>query len=188
MNTEHERADALLPWFVNGTLDEGELDFVNNHLSRCVECRHAVALELDLARIIAAPTAIPRPDFESLHGRLHDTQRRRVGAWLTGVAVSASVLIVVSLLLTLPLRDDEYKGLTSPPAIAPGFVVQVVFAPQTTEHELRNLLLEGDGKVIEGPSSRGVYRVSLPTEADAAVYSARLASHPAVRFVEAEAP
>ncbi len=194
MNTEHKRAESLLPWFVNGTLDENELDFVNDHLNRCTDCRRAVAVEIDLARMISAPIETPGPDFESLRdslrGRLRGARRRRrrVRGWLSGAAVTASVLIAAGLLLTMPLQEPEYEGLTSPANLDSGLVVQVVFAPQTTERELRALLLEGGGKVVEGPSPRGVYRVSLPTEADAAAYAARLAGHPAVRFAEAETP
>ncbi len=190
MNTEHQRAEKLLPWFVNGTLDENELDFVNGHLTRCTDCRRAVAIEIDLARMISAPAETPALDFESLRGRLRGARRRRrrVRGWLTGVAVAASFLIASSLLLMIPLQKPEYEGLTSPANVESGLVVQVVFAPQTTERELRTLLLEGGGEVVEGPSPRGVYRVSLPTEADAATYAARLAAHPAVRFVEAEVP
>ena len=67
-------------------------------------------------------------------------------------------------------------------------MVQVVFAPETTERELRALLLDGDVTLIDGPSVRGVYRIAIPVGIDAALYARRLAVHPAVRFAEAEAP
>ena len=190
MNAEHTRAERLLPWFVNGTLDESELDFVNGHLIHCADCRHAVVLEMELARRISAPTATLTPDFESLRSRLGGARRRRlrVHGWLTGATAAAAALLVGTVLYTVPLREAEYQGLTSAPAIDSGPLVQIVFAPLTSERELRTLLLEGGSQVVDGPSPRGVYRISLPAGADAVAYASRLAAHPAVRFAEAESP
>ena len=190
MNAEHTRAELLLPWFVNGTLDERELDFVNSHLGRCADCRRAVVLEMELAQKISAPTETPGPDFESLRVQLRGARRRRSRArdWLTGAAVTTSMLIVATLLFLVPPEEAEYQGLTSAPEAHPGPVVQVVFVPQTTERELRTLLLESGGTVVDGPSSRGVYRISLPTETDPVASAAQLAAHPAVLFAEAEIP
>ena len=190
MNAEHARAELLLPWFVNGTLDESELDLVNTHLEHCADCRRAVELEMDLAQKISAPIETPGPNFEVVRVQLRGVRqhRRQARRWRAGAAATASILILVASLFLLVPEQDEYQGLTSTPGSAAGPIVQLVFAPQTTERELRTLLLESGGQVIDGPSPRGVYRISLPTEADAMATATRLAAHPAVLFAEAENP
>ena len=37
---EHEAVEALLPWFVNGTLDVDECSLVERHLKDCTRCGH----------------------------------------------------------------------------------------------------------------------------------------------------
>ncbi len=190
MNTEHEQVDELLPWFVNGTLPAAELDFINSHLESCGTCKEAVTHELELAQRFSALDTIPVPAFAGVRERLRKqpSRRVRVQGWLPALALGASLLVVAVLVPTLTIRDmGEYRGLT----VSPGderHVVQVVFAPETTERELRALLLDGDVTLIDGPSVRGVYRIAIPVGTDAALYASRLAVHPAVRFAEAEAP
>src|SRR5947199_119876 len=38
----HKVADALLPWFVNGTLDADERALVEQHITECARCRDEV--------------------------------------------------------------------------------------------------------------------------------------------------
>src|SRR5262249_52487844 len=42
MSTEHERAGALLPWYVNATLSTQESALVEEHLRSCLACRQEV--------------------------------------------------------------------------------------------------------------------------------------------------
>jgi hypothetical protein len=42
--TEHATADALLPWYVNGTLRGEELELVTRHLAACEQCRKSRSL------------------------------------------------------------------------------------------------------------------------------------------------
>ena len=189
MNNEHEQVDELLPWFVNGTLPAAELDFINSHLESCGTCKEAVTCELELAQQFSALDTIPVPAFAGVRERLRKqpSRRVRVQGWLPALALAASLLVVAVLVPTVTIRDmGEYRGLT----VSPGderHVVQVVFAPETTERELRALLLDGEVTLIDGPSVRGVYRIAIPVGTDAALYASRLAVHPAVRFAEAEA-
>ena len=43
--SEHSAVDALLPFYVNGTLQGGELDRVKQHLEGCEECRRSVSID-----------------------------------------------------------------------------------------------------------------------------------------------
>ena len=48
MQTPHDEAEELLPWYANGQLDEADRAKVDAHLSCCDQCRRQLALERQL--------------------------------------------------------------------------------------------------------------------------------------------
>ena len=61
-----------------------------------------------------------------------------------------------------------------------------MFQPSTTEGELRQLLMDTDVKLLNGPSQKGVYRLQLPEGVEIDAYTKRIREHPATRYVEVE--
>lgn len=61
----HDEAEALLPWYLNGSLDAGERGSVERHLGTCLPCREALD-ELRLVRV-AVHAADPGPWVPSSH-------------------------------------------------------------------------------------------------------------------------
>ncbi len=45
----HQKIRELIPWYVNGTLSELELDAMNVHIQTCAECRREIECEIRLA-------------------------------------------------------------------------------------------------------------------------------------------
>ena len=56
----HQEAWELIPWYVNGTLVEGEAAQVEEHLERCPLCRREVAANRTLAAALAEVDVPPR--------------------------------------------------------------------------------------------------------------------------------
>ena len=85
----HKVADVLLPWFVNGTLEDDELAFVQQHLSECVRCQREVEWLRDLRRACAEGEGTPgaSPVFQKLRRQLDEPRSARRapsrvrGAW-----------------------------------------------------------------------------------------------------------
>ncbi|MCH9670136.1 MAG: zf-HC2 domain-containing protein [Gammaproteobacteria bacterium] len=124
---------------------------------------------------------------------------RRALAWLQGAPTGARVVFAAQGALVLVLATaliwpqgssspDHFRtfsdGATASPA--KGARLRLVFAEDTTEKELRILLNSVTATIVEGPSRRGVYTVSLgsvDSEArDAAL--ARLRNDDSVRLAE----
>jgi len=113
-------------------------------------------------------------------------------------ALVAQAAIVILLIGVLAWRELHVRPATSPappavytvlsdPAQAPQASVglRLMFAPQTSEREIRGLLLGIRGQITAGPSPLGVYTVEIPAGSDPMnVILARLRSESQVMFAE----
>lgn len=111
------------------------------------------------------------------------------------VAEAAIILLLAGLFLwqefrlrpaSAPAPPAVYRTLSDPvPAAVPANGVRVMFSPQATEREIRDLLLGIRGQLAGGPSPLGVYTIEVPADGDPMkVVLARLRSEPLVAFAE----
>lgn len=178
----------LLPWRVNGTLDEAEAALLDAHLAECAECRADLAAETALRAAVAGmpvPELAERtpPGPRPLETKLRPATRRRVLArpvplgWALAGPVAAAA--AVTLFLALPpsgqTADDGYRLLGSDDPVAGNVIV--MFAPEATERELRAALEQVGGRIVDGPTASGAYVVRVgAAERPAALERLRSAS------------
>lgn len=164
----HQQVRLLLPWHANGTLEPGERAAVNDHLAECVECRADLAAEQALrAHIAAIPTASPAEPALKAQGVLPNTPvrlfRRRISTgWqlAASAAVAAIVALAVPLALTPSQPRDDYRLLSSGATSSSGNAI-VLFAPETSQRELRTALGEAGAEIVGGPTASGAFEVWL---------------------------
>jgi hypothetical protein len=181
----HERAQMLLPWRVNGTLDDAEAALLDAHLAECAECRADLAAETALRDAVAGMPVpeLARPALQPSQAKLRPAARRRFLArpvplgW--ALAGSAAAAAAVALFLALPPAergaDDSYQLLGSGDA-ASGNVI-VMFVPDATERDMRAALEQAGGRIVDGPTPSGAYIVRVgPAERPAALERLRRAS------------
>lgn len=193
MNHEHDYVYNLLPWYLNGSLHEDDTNRVNAHLEQCDTCSLALQDEIGIARQLQEePPAMKQllakkdQNFTQLKARLEQPKYAR--PWRMNIPQVAALILFAGFLGFFGARlgdEGEYVTL-SRNAKSDATVLQVMFQPSTSERELRHLLLDADAKLLNGPSQKGVYRVQLPADVDAAAYARRLRKHPATRYVEEE--
>jgi hypothetical protein len=174
----HEQTQALLPWHVNNTLDGDERTLVDSHLAECAECRSELALEHALARQVASlpvdaergwPALADKLDASALAGRgaapVPLLQRRVTIGWaLSGqLAVAAALLLAVYLGQPGVPEPQVYHVLGSATPAPAGNVV-VLFAPETSEKDIRSTLLSLHARVVDGPTVSGAYIVHVADE------------------------
>ncbi len=166
---EHAAVWASIPWCVNGTANEQELERARRHLESCADCRDEWALNERMRLALRPsegaarhhpPAQDPQPGLQRLLARIDavpveqasDT-RAAPSRWLRVLAVAAVVQAVgLSVLLAAWWSrdgDGRYETLSSSapsmlpapasPAAMPDAVVEVVLAPQTTLAELRDI-------------------------------------------------
>ena len=92
---EHQDVWELLPWHVNGTLEDAEAAKVDRHLDCCLTCRSELAQQRDLARHIRDSDAIDgvlEASLAKMHARIAEDEhgsrhaaapRRLVDRWLS---------------------------------------------------------------------------------------------------------
>ena len=198
----HKVADALLPWFVNGTLDPDEIAFVERHVAECARCKEEVEWLRGLYAACAAGEASPEgaSAFRKLRLRLDAPRdrRKRVGGAVRSRSTSRSwthwvigaQLVLIASLGTLWYYDGDrasYRTLGAPAAATPAGTVVVVFDPSTPEAELRRILREAEARVIDGPTRANAYVLDVAPNRRANAMEA-LRSERAVTLVEELGP
>jgi hypothetical protein len=177
----HNVVDAMLPWYVNGTLDAEEHEYVRLHLEQCAPCRQEVSWLRELHLACEAAGSVSGPSDPLRKFRQHLATRPAPRRWLTLLSDAwrrstawtrwsiAALLAAVAITFAgsaLHENGDSalYRtlGASTSPARAGGSVV-IVFEPSTTEAELRRILREAGARVVDGPTSTNAYVLDIPS-------------------------
>jgi anti-sigma factor RsiW len=205
MSTDHERMNELLPWYVNSTLDRDEAARVEEHLGSCAACRSEVARVRQLSATVRAEDdagwAASPPHFARLLANVDASEEgaaplwQRLRKWIRAtprpvrfaLALQSAAIIALAAVETVG-PGHVYETLSRAPATAPSSRARlhVVFAPDMSEGELRELLQGAQAVIVDGPSAAGVYTIELAIAASeqqkVAQVAGRIARQPKVRF------
>jgi anti-sigma factor RsiW len=191
---EHIHSEAaLLPWYQNGTLREDERRQVDQHLSSCAVCRaeldELAQLNVQLHEVYAAqPEPLPgtqravlaQIQLEASATRatsVTDPQRLKgqddwfrflfVPRWAPALAVTLLVA-QLGLLLWSTSRSTLTEQVTTR-GLGPQTVrLRVVFQETASERQIRALVQEMRGRIVDGPTPEGAYIMELPAGGQAA--------------------
>jgi hypothetical protein len=200
----HTAADALLPFYVNATLRGEELAFVEKHLSACERCRSEVEWLRTIFASLAANTAgadtsgaatespqgvETRESAHAWSGRVHDrlAASNRWTRWL--LAAQLAAIAVLGTILATNISDvASYRtlGAVSPSAHVRD-AVAVKFDPAATESDIRRIVRDAGGRIVDGPTSVDAYLLEIPADRIDSALEALHQEH-AVRFAERLAP
>jgi len=164
-SAEHHEVSALLPWYVNETLEEPLRQRVDAHAGLCASCREDLAAQQRICEAIAARPAIdymPVASLKRLHARL-DAQAESTPAcvpakeqaanrlpWRSWMAACIAVMAVAVALLAADrwaqvearMTQPSYRTVTSSTPRPQGEVIRAVFSPTITLVELQTILDE----------------------------------------------
>ena len=168
----HDAVTELLPWYVNGTLDESERDLVREHIGVCDDCRENVELLSHVQRTVrnespAPLVPAPRTDelLAALDGRDHSHALRSRWQWLA--AASVVILVGVSSVLLWPRGDGldsptRFETATSPASSdSINYVVELRFVDGVSA-EARTAIFDAiDAPEPATPAGKSIYRVTL---------------------------
>lgn len=186
--------EALLPWYVNGTLREDERRQVDQHLSSCAACRaeldELAQLNVQLSEVYAgqshpstqvqgtvlaqvtreasAKRAKPGTGAQRPKGLVDWFQSLFAPRWAPALVVTLLVAQLGLLLWSMsrPILSDQVttRGLGSPTVR-----LRVVFLETVPERQIRALIQDSHGRIVDGPTPDGVYIMEVPARDQAAV-------------------
>jgi len=172
---EHRAAQAMLPWYVNGTLEPAELARMQAHLEQCTRCRADAQWEKRVRAAAPAAAAAQGNDVDrlwvALQRRLDPSgagasRPRTAGdglraVWLPlAIALQAVILsaAAVAWLVAAP-HEEPYRALgTAAPVTAN---VLLVFRPTATERDIRRVLRAHNAQLVGGPTATDAYLLHL---------------------------
>jgi hypothetical protein len=184
-----KRFQELVPWHVNGTLEQSDREWVDRYLREHPEARAelrwwdslsarirenapAVSAEIGMDKFMArirAERPLSRPvksigmmeRINELFARFNLTPAMAVAATL----VVAQAGVIAGLLLQQRSEGDLGAVRAIGPAqIVSGPVVQVSFKPDAAERDIRSLLVSVNGMLVGGPGQLGNYLVLVPAD------------------------
>lgn len=196
----HAAADALLPFFVNGTLRGKELAFVEEHVRACEQCQR----EIDWLREVFAACAAIEPLQDPAPADLRRLARfeRPVPAGMSPARISrewrtaqpwvrwllAAQLAAIAVLGTMLATDTRNEGVyqtlgASARSAQVHDAIAVMFDPGATESEIRRIVLSAGARIADGPTATNAFVLEVPAaRSDRALLALR--TERAVRFAE----
>ena len=196
----HAMVDALLPFYVNATLQGDELALVERHIRDCAECRGEVErlrVIFDACTVYAThsgdtPVALDTMgDIGAAGGRPGLGARigqgvRATPAWTKWML--AAQLAAIAILGTLVAGDARetatFRTLGNPaPVASTTGNIAVMFDPAIPESEIRRIVRAAGARIVDGPTATDVFVLEIPSgQIDRALPVLR--AEPAVRLAE----
>jgi anti-sigma factor RsiW len=209
----HDEISVLIPWYVNGSIGEGDRQRVDAHLTHCARCREDMALERRVYAGMSVEPGVeymPAASLKRLQSRLDDLTAaqpgeavaeaprtrfaaagRRAVTWQGVMAASVAIMAVaVSMLAadrwmqTRTRAGALYSTVTTSKPRVPDEVIRAVFAPTITLVELQAMLDEAGLRIVSGPTEAGVYSLAANSGRPVSASLASLRGHAKVRFAE----
>lgn len=190
METKDKDLLYLLPWYLNGTLDEASHRKIEN-LLQVSPTAQAEVLWLrgiqDQIRNDKDMQQLPPPDagLDRLMAMIAGersgkvvslpTKSAAIPKWYRpALGIAAAMMIAQAAMLGIVLQNgpgaDTIKLLAGPAPATTGAALQVTFKSTATEPQIRATLALVGGAIVDGPGVIGIYTVRVPADqADSAL-------------------
>ncbi len=185
--TSHNDVWLLLPWHVNGSLNENERPLVEKHIKICVTCRREVENLTKLSTELAYSETIDLAadaSFSQLKKQIQLPQEpsdptviNNPLSWIRGWLLSRHNLAGVPLILVTVVTASAFFWQYNTVGVEPGAeyytlsnekvgelgrkAIRVEFAEDVTQNRIEQIIASIDGTVLDESSHNRVYHVRI---------------------------
>lgn len=166
--TYNESSDEceMLPWFINGTLNEHEVLAMERHLQQCDDCAQELPVLRSLRSSLSQETVAvlaPNPNSEQFLAQLDQGEHGRFNksTWLMGaIAAGVALLAVAFFSSRAPTDPAIYQTVVEADSTATfDYVLQLSLDPQIDVAEHHTILQSLQPVSIADLDTTGEYRV-----------------------------
>ena len=199
-NLTKEEIKLLIPWYLNGTLNDEENKIVEEYLGNNPSSKEEIGIynlikssvnkadkileqesspqfammeEAIMQRIDSAAkteTVFSREPKETLTDKISAFFQSFTLPAMNPVPIAALLLIQFALIAGLIAKlyfeePNQYTILSGEETVeTQGIKIMVVFENSATEKEIRDILLDINAKIVDGPKANGIYILSVGNE------------------------
>lgn len=176
-NKNYASFDQLVPLYVKGLLTDAQRREFENAVSECPDLKNTIEeWKLLNDAYNALECRLPEPSrtlFPKIAEKIRESKSRSLFQRLIPspsfslAFMAVQFIVIITLGFYILQEKHEYRTLSAPPVTVSAPVkINIVFKENTTENQIRNLLIQIDGRIIDGPYSTGLYIVGIKSDAD----------------------
>ena len=161
--------EALLPWYLNGTLDARETRQVERYLRDVSEAREELDWWRSVGRTVSEQGAAPQDDLgwarlsrRLRQERISPSPPQRTGLWQAVSFAACLVIAVQSGFLMIGANGDP-SAFRGAPALEQ-VQIEMTFRPEASAADIKSLLVSIDAEIVGGPDLEGRFLVGLKAE------------------------
>ncbi|MBA4748281.1 MAG: zf-HC2 domain-containing protein [Sphingopyxis sp.] len=175
----HSETLLLMPWYLTGQIDDDEAVRIAAHLDNCAECNELLRAERDLQLTATAMPVTADVGWANMVSRLREEAigapaanvaplrqpiaRRRPDSWKKWFAVGIGAQVAFASVLMVTIFPARFVALGAADDPMKGNLI-AIFAPDTTEAKMRELLRASSAQLVEGPTAANAYVLRVPAD------------------------
>lgn len=172
---DNNNIESLLPFYVNGSLKGDELALVEQELANNQALEQEVVFLQNLRQSLKDQELDSSPGEFGLKRLQKSVSNASVSEqkpptskniWRFAAVAACLMLVIQTVVVNLESESTYTAAGGKTASVAEGYVVSVTFTPNISELALRQLLIENNVAIIDGPSALGVYRLSVTENPD----------------------
>lgn len=168
--SDNKSIESLLPFYVNGSLDGEELGLVEQALENNQDLRQEVIFLQNLRKSVkeqepdSSPGEFGLKRLQKSVSNASASEKKQPtpkNIWRFAAVAACLMLAIQTVVVNLESESTYTAASGNTTTVAEGYVVSVTFAPNVSERVIRQLLIENNVSIIDGPSALGIYRLSV---------------------------
>jgi len=170
-STDNKTIEDLLPYYVNGTLSDEETALIekeladNQGLQQEIEFLQALRAQVKQQEFNTSPGELGLKRLQrsiAAEAKASSTHTASNTIWRMATVAACLMLVIQTVIVNFDTETPYLAAGGKTPTSPQGQIISVTFTPDVTEQAIRQLLLDTNAQIVDGPSAIGIYRLVVP--------------------------